>query len=131
MAVANSEKSGDKAKALTAALGQIERQFGKGSIMRMGDAGIDQLLQDSDEIIRSMNALFPQENGLLRGVLKTGMEIIKRSGNKKKQKDPNLEYMELNPKVQHLGRFDENVNYLPYFLVSRNSFSSIIQSLHT
>ena len=96
-----------------------------------GDAGIDQLLQDSDEIIRSMNALFPQENGLLRGVLKTGMEIIKRSGNKKKQKDPNLEYMELNPKVQHLGRFDENVNYLPYFLVSRNSFSSIIQSLHT
>lgn len=45
MAVANSEKSGDKAKALTAALGQIERQFGKGSIMRMGDAGIDQSIE--------------------------------------------------------------------------------------
>ncbi len=29
----------DKQKALTAALGQIERQFGKGSVMRMGDAG--------------------------------------------------------------------------------------------
>jgi recombination protein RecA len=29
----------NKKKALTAALGQIERQFGKGSVMRMGDAG--------------------------------------------------------------------------------------------
>ena len=29
----------NKRKALSAALGQIERQFGKGSIMRMGDAG--------------------------------------------------------------------------------------------
>ena len=28
----------DKSKALTAALGQIERQFGKGSVMRLGDA---------------------------------------------------------------------------------------------
>ena len=27
----------DKAKALEAALGQIERQFGKGTVMRMGD----------------------------------------------------------------------------------------------
>ena len=27
----------NKKRALTAALGQIERQFGKGSIMRMGD----------------------------------------------------------------------------------------------
>ncbi|MFT3742355.1 MAG: recombinase RecA [Gammaproteobacteria bacterium] len=27
-------------KALTAALGQIERQFGKGSVMRLGDAGV-------------------------------------------------------------------------------------------
>ena len=30
----------NKRKALSAALGQIERQFGKGSIMRMGDAGV-------------------------------------------------------------------------------------------
>ncbi len=30
----------NKQKALTAALGQIERQFGKGSVMRMGDAGV-------------------------------------------------------------------------------------------
>jgi len=30
----------NKKKALTAALGQIERQFGKGSVMRMGDAGV-------------------------------------------------------------------------------------------
>ena len=27
----------DKKKALTAALGQIERQFGKGAVMRLGD----------------------------------------------------------------------------------------------
>ncbi|HBP93919.1 MAG TPA: DNA recombination/repair protein RecA, partial [Alcanivorax sp.] len=27
----------DKSKALSAALSQIERQFGKGSVMRMGD----------------------------------------------------------------------------------------------
>ncbi len=31
--------SEDKKKALSAALGQIEKQFGKGSVMRMGDAG--------------------------------------------------------------------------------------------
>ena len=30
----------NKRKALNAALGQIERQFGKGSIMRMGDEGV-------------------------------------------------------------------------------------------
>ncbi|UCH54058.1 MAG: hypothetical protein JSW09_04565, partial [Pseudomonadota bacterium] len=31
-----------KAKALTAALSQIEKQFGKGSVMRLGDAGVSQ-----------------------------------------------------------------------------------------
>jgi len=31
----------NKKKALTAALGQIEKQFGKGSVMRMGDGGVD------------------------------------------------------------------------------------------
>ena len=31
---------GDKQKALKAALGQIEKQFGKGSVMRMGDGGV-------------------------------------------------------------------------------------------
>jgi len=30
----------NKKKALTAALGQIERQFGKGSVMRLGDSGV-------------------------------------------------------------------------------------------
>jgi recombination protein RecA len=30
----------DKKRALSAALGQIERQFGKGAIMRMGDSGV-------------------------------------------------------------------------------------------
>lgn len=30
----------NKRKALSAALGQIEKQFGKGSVMRMGDAGV-------------------------------------------------------------------------------------------
>ena len=34
-----------KRKALTAALGQIERQFGKGSVMRLGDAEIDRNMQ--------------------------------------------------------------------------------------
>ncbi len=33
---------GDKAKALKAALGQIEKQFGKGSVMRLGDGDIAQ-----------------------------------------------------------------------------------------
>ena len=37
--------SGDKQKALTAALAQIEKQFGKGSIMRLGDAEIHQDIQ--------------------------------------------------------------------------------------
>ena len=31
----------NKQKALTAALGQIEKQFGKGSVMRLGDSGVD------------------------------------------------------------------------------------------
>ena len=31
----------NKKKALAAALGQIEKQFGKGSVMRMGDGGVD------------------------------------------------------------------------------------------
>jgi recombination protein RecA len=31
----------NKKKALSAALGQIEKQFGKGSVMRMGDGGVD------------------------------------------------------------------------------------------
>jgi len=35
-----SSMENDRKKALSAALGQIERQFGKGSVMRMGDAGI-------------------------------------------------------------------------------------------
>jgi recombination protein RecA len=39
---AKAEATGDsnRLKALGAALGQIEKQFGKGSIMRMGDAGV-------------------------------------------------------------------------------------------
>ena len=42
VAIANGELNMDenKRKALDAALGQIEKQFGKGSIMRMGDAGV-------------------------------------------------------------------------------------------
>ncbi|MDR3351825.1 MAG: recombinase RecA [Zoogloeaceae bacterium] len=35
----------NKAKALQAALAQIEKQFGKGSIMRMGEAEIDEAIQ--------------------------------------------------------------------------------------
>ncbi|MBS1160893.1 MAG: RecA bacterial recombination protein [Proteobacteria bacterium] len=35
----------NKAKALSAALQQIEKQFGKGSIMKMGDAEIDEAIQ--------------------------------------------------------------------------------------
>ena len=33
------EKQPDRSKALESALAQIERQFGKGSIMKMGDEG--------------------------------------------------------------------------------------------
>lgn len=36
---------GDKAKALKAALGQIEKQFGKGSVMRMGDGDVAQHIE--------------------------------------------------------------------------------------
>jgi len=35
----------NKAKALSAALSQIEKQFGKGSIMRMGDADVDRAIE--------------------------------------------------------------------------------------
>lgn len=37
--MAASEKTGDRDKALDTALAQIERQFGKGSVMRLGDEG--------------------------------------------------------------------------------------------
>src|SRR5262245_10230446 len=37
--------SAEKQKALAAALAQIEKQFGKGSIMRMGDGDIEDNLQ--------------------------------------------------------------------------------------
>ncbi len=33
----------NKQKALDAAISQIDRQFGKGSVMRMGDAGVTQI----------------------------------------------------------------------------------------
>ncbi|MEI6295728.1 MAG: DNA recombination/repair protein RecA, partial [Actinomycetes bacterium] len=36
---ASEKQSLDKAKALDTALAQIERQFGKGSVMKMGDRG--------------------------------------------------------------------------------------------
>ena len=35
----------NKAKALAAALSQIEKQFGKGSIMKMGDADVEKGIQ--------------------------------------------------------------------------------------
>ncbi|MEK7839837.1 MAG: DNA recombination/repair protein RecA, partial [Pseudomonadota bacterium] len=35
----------NKAKALNAALGQIEKQFGKGSVMRLGDSVIAQQIE--------------------------------------------------------------------------------------
>ncbi|HRQ58752.1 MAG TPA: DNA recombination/repair protein RecA, partial [Azoarcus taiwanensis] len=35
----------NKAKALAAALSQIEKQFGKGSIMRMGDGHVEKDIQ--------------------------------------------------------------------------------------
>src|SRR5256885_2986387 len=35
----------NKAKALAAALSQIEKQFGKGSIMKMGDADVDRAIE--------------------------------------------------------------------------------------
>ncbi len=38
--VSNSTLNGEKAKALQAALAQIEKQFGKGSIMRLGEGEV-------------------------------------------------------------------------------------------
>ncbi|MCL4725083.1 MAG: DNA recombination/repair protein RecA, partial [Rhodocyclaceae bacterium] len=35
----------NKSKALSAALAQIEKQFGKGSIMRLGDGEVDRDIQ--------------------------------------------------------------------------------------
>src|SRR3569832_674202 len=35
----------DKSKALAAALGQIEKQFGKGSVMRLGDHDVSRDIQ--------------------------------------------------------------------------------------
>ncbi|MCI5098403.1 MAG: recombinase RecA [Rhodobacteraceae bacterium] len=43
----NSKKSGDKQKALDSALAQIERQFGKGSIMKMGDGNAQKEIEAS------------------------------------------------------------------------------------
>ena len=43
----NSKKSADKQKALDSALAQIERQFGKGSIMKLGTEGAVQDIQAS------------------------------------------------------------------------------------
>ena len=40
-------KSDDKKKALAAALGQIEKQFGKGSVMKMGDGSV---IRDIDSV---------------------------------------------------------------------------------
>ena len=41
------DKSEDKKKALAAALGQIEKQFGKGSVMKMGDGSV---IRDIDAV---------------------------------------------------------------------------------
>ena len=43
----NTKKSADKQKALDSALAQIERQFGKGSIMKLGDEGAVQEIEAS------------------------------------------------------------------------------------
>ena len=43
----NSKKSADKQKALDSALAQIERQFGKGSIMKLGTEGAVQDIKSS------------------------------------------------------------------------------------
>lgn len=49
--------SAEKQKALAAALAQIEKQFGKGSIMKMGDAEVEpdtgeQALEIADALVR-------------------------------------------------------------------------------
>ena len=43
----------EKQKALSAALAQIEKQFGKGSIMRLGDSEIGQDIQVVSKIGRA------------------------------------------------------------------------------
>ena len=81
---------------------------GKSSLTSSGDPEVDKFLKESDGVIDSLNELFPQEGGLLRGVLKTGLNIIKRSGSKKKQRDPSTEYLQLKPQVQRVGEFFTN-----------------------
>jgi len=55
----------NKAKALQAALSQIERQFGKGAIMRMGDKDVEKGI----EVVSSAPGLGPRprRGGLPRG----------------------------------------------------------------
>ncbi len=45
MATSPAALADDKAKALAAALGQIEKQFGKGSVMRLGDHDVSRDIQ--------------------------------------------------------------------------------------
>ena len=43
----NKKNDGDKQKALDSALAQIERQFGKGSIMKLGQEGAVQEIEST------------------------------------------------------------------------------------
>ena len=47
---ADAMKDTNREKALTAALSQIERQFGKGSMMRLGDKGKEAIPSMSDHV---------------------------------------------------------------------------------
>ena len=54
----DSKKNADKQKALDSALAQIERQFGKGSIMKLGDDNAIQDIQASSTTLVPYTTLF-------------------------------------------------------------------------
>ena len=68
----------NRKKALVAALGQIEKQFGKGSVMRLGDAGatlrrrgrLDRLARPRHRARRRRPAARPRRRDLRSGVLR-------------------------------------------------------------
>ena len=63
--------SDQRVESLKAAIGQIERQFGKGAVMRLGDDGprekIESILREEGDIVR-----FAQEEGGRQGRWRKG-----------------------------------------------------------
>ena len=86
-------RSGEKEKALNLVLGQIERNFGKGSIMRLGDASkmrvetistgaltLDLALGGGDPKGRVVEVYGPESSGKTTLTLHAIAEVQKRGG---------------------------------------------------